>query len=93
MNTYIIGVDAALSAVQKVRQKDIGRAILAAPFVSRLPLLPQSPWPTVTMHPRRMSGDIQPHRIYDDLQTYDDIVKPIQEAVNTFWVCIHHLLF
>jgi len=99
MNTYIDGVDAALSAVQKDRQKDIGRAILG--FCSLR--FTSSSSATISM---AHSDDPSPAggrsyleiysltEFYDNLETYDDIVKPIQEqAVSTFLVCIHPPFF
>ena len=92
MSTYIAGVEGALSSIQKDRQKDIDKALmgfLALRFTS-------SSSATISM---AHSDDPSPAgarsyleiysltKFYDDLQTYDDIVRPIQEqAVSTFLV-------
>jgi len=92
MSTYIAGVDAALSIVQKSRQKDIGSALvgfLSVRFTSSTPA-------TLSM---AYSDDPSPaggrsyleifslSDFYDSLQTYDDIVKPIQEqSIGAFLV-------
>jgi len=99
MSTYIAGVDAAFSAVQKDRQKDIGRAIMG--FLSLR--FTSSSSATMSM---AHSDDPTPAgarsyleiysltRFYDNLQTYDDIVKPIQEqSVKSFLVYIHPTSF
>jgi len=92
MSTYIAGVEAALSSIQKDRQKDIDKALMG--FLSLR--FTSSSSATISM---AHSDDSSPAgarsyleiysltKFYDDLQTYDDIVRPIQEqAVNTFLV-------
>jgi hypothetical protein len=94
MSTYIAGVDAALAAIQKDRQKDIDKAIsgyLSLRFTS-------SSSATISM---AHSDDPSPAggrsyleiysltKFYETLQTFDNIVKPIQEqAVNSFLVSV-----
>jgi hypothetical protein len=94
MSTYIAGVDAALAAIQKDRQKDIDKAIsgyLSLRFTS-------SSSATISM---ARSDDPSPAggrsyleiysltKFYETLQTFDNIVKPIQEqAVNSFLVSV-----
>jgi len=93
MNTYIAGVDAVLSSLQKDRQKDVGKAVLgflSVRFTSSTPA-------TLSM---AYSNDTSPNGgrsyleifslsdFYDSLQTYEDIVKPIQEkSIGAFLVC------
>lgn len=92
MSTYIDGVEAALSSIQKDRQKDINKALMG--FLSLR--FSSSSSATISM---AHSGDSSPAgarsyleiysltKFYDNLQTYDDIVKPIQEqAVSKFLV-------
>ncbi len=92
MNTYIDGVDAVLSSLQKDRQKFIGKAVLG--FLSIR--FTSSTTATLSMG---YSNDTSPaggrsyleifslSDFYDTLQTYDDIVKPIQEkSISAFSV-------
>lgn len=92
MSTYIAGVDAALAAIQKDRQKDIDKAILG--FLSLR--FTSSSSATISM---AHSDDPSPAggrsyleiysltKFYENLQTFDDIVKPIQQqAVSSFLV-------
>ena len=99
MNTYISGVDAAISSIQKDRQKDVGKALLgflSVRFTSSTPA-------TLSM---AYSNDASPaggrsyleifslSEFYDSLQTYDDIVKPIQEqSIGTFLVWAQAFLY
>ena len=98
INTYIAGVDAAISSIQKDRQKDVGRAVLgflSVRFTSSTPA-------TLSM---AYSNDPSPaggrsyleifslSEFYDNLETYDDIVKPIQEqSIGKYLVWLSFLV-
>jgi hypothetical protein len=98
MSTYIAGVDAAISSVQKDRQKDVGKAILgflSVRFTSSTPATLSMGYST---DPSPAGGRsyleiFSLSEFYDNLEMYDDLVKPIQEqSISKFLVSLTLLL-
>ena len=99
MNTYIAGVDAALSTIQKGRQKDIGRAVLGFLSVRFSSSTPATLSMGYNDDPSPAGGRsyleiFSLADFYENLETYDDIVKPIQEqSIGAFLVWNISFLF
>lgn len=95
MNTYIAGVDAVLSALQDDRNKDISKALvgfLSVRFTS-------STSATLSMsysdNPSQSGGRAYLEifglaDFYDSLQTYDDMLRPVQQqSISDFLARLH----
>ncbi len=94
INTYIAGVDAALSSLKHSRDQDIAQAVMGILSVRFTSSTSATLSPSYSKDPSKSAGRCYLEiyglsNFYKRFQTFDDIIRPIQEqAINNYLVCL-----